>query len=114
MHINCRSVNGKLDQIGHILHSAKPDILILTETWMDSSNPKGTLKFKGYRHFRKDRSQAIKKQYTKRGGGGVAVLYRENLNVKHHVDMSRDIDEIMWLSMKVRRTTYFVGTILSS
>ena len=42
MHYNCRSANGKLDEIQKILHDAQPAILILTETWLDESNPKGT------------------------------------------------------------------------
>ena len=111
MHLNCRSVNGKLDQIGHILHTVKPDILVLTETWLDSSNPKGTLKFGGYKQFRRDRNQTTKEKYGKKGGGGVAVLYKENLKIKQLSDIGRECDEIMWLSIGVRRATYIIGAV---
>ena len=74
LHFNCRSANGKLEDIQRILHEAKPAILILTETWLDDSYPKGTLYFKGYKHLRKDRSHAMKQKYRKKNGGGMSII----------------------------------------
>ena len=68
MHFNCRSINNKLDDIHDILDKAKPNILVLTETWLDDSFPKGTLSFKGYKHFRKDRSHEVKQKFKKKIG----------------------------------------------
>ena len=98
MHYNCRSANGKLDEIQSILHKAQPAILILTETWLDESNPKGTLAFKGYKHLRKDRSHEMKQQHGKKNGGGVAIIYRDNIRLRSKRDLNRVDDEILWAS----------------
>lgn len=82
LHINCRSLNGKLDELQHFLHVVKPDLLILTETWFNESNPKGTLNFKGYRNIRKDRSQEVKQKCKRNNGGGVAIIFKDTLKVK--------------------------------
>ena len=43
LHLNCRSLNGKFDEVKNILHIVKPDVLVLTETWLNDTNPKGAL-----------------------------------------------------------------------
>ena len=83
--------------------------LVLTETWMNCSYPKGTLNFKGYKHFRKDRSQSAKQKYKKNNGGGVALIYKDSLKVKLQTEMNRDDDEILWASVRVNGKTYLLG-----
>ena len=109
LHLNCRSVNGKIDEIKHLLHVNKPDILILTETWLNDSNPKGTLCFKGYKHYRKDRSQIFKQKYKKNNGGGVAIVYKDNLKLKLCTNINKDNDEILWASTRINNKTYLIG-----
>ena len=111
MHLNCRSINGKLDDVNDILDRAKPDMLVLTETWLDSSHHKGYLNFKGYKHLRKDRPQEVKQKYKKVGGGGVAVLYRSNLVVTTLTDLNRKDDEVFWIRTKIRNKNYVIGTV---
>ena len=111
MHLNCRSINGKLDDVNDMLDRAKPDMLVLTETWLDSSHHKGYLNFKGYKHLRKDRSQEVKQKYKKVGGGGVAVIYRSNLVVKTLTDLNRKDDEVFWIRTKIRNKNYVIGTV---
>ena len=111
IHFNCRSIHNKMDEIQTILDKAKPNIMILTETWLDDSFPKGTLAFKGYRHFRKDRSQAMKQKHKKNNGGGVAIIFKENLKVTQCKDLNKDDDEILWVSTRLRSKLLLIGAI---
>ena len=111
MHFNCRSINNKLDDIHDILDKAKPNILVLTETWLDDSFPKGTLSFKGYKHFRKDRSHEVKQKFKKKNGGGVAIIFKDNIKVTPCKDLNKNDDEIFWASTRIKNKQLLIGAI---
>ena len=83
----------------------------MTETWLNDTNPKGTLTFKGYKHIRKDRGQAFKQKYKKNNGGGVAIIYKETLKVKLQTELNEDDDEVLWASIRVTGNSYLIGAI---
>lgn len=70
---NVRSLGNKIVNLHYFLDTTSPDVLILTETWLDCSIPDSLLvSHYGYHIFRKDRSSR---------GGGVIVLVKKLPNV---------------------------------
>ena len=57
LHLNARSVVNKADDISEICEELHPALILITETWLDGSCPKGTAVPKGYTIVRKDRSE---------------------------------------------------------
>ena len=80
IHFNCRSIQNAYEEIQVICSTVLPDFILLTETWMDDSNPAAAFIPKGYVMKRKDRSEVFKHKYGKERGGGVAILHKENIN----------------------------------
>ena len=111
LHYNCRSIKNKLDEISYILNKSKPLILCLTETWLDSSCPQGFLDFQGYRHVRKDRSEEVKYTYGKSSGGGVAIIYRQDLKLQIRSDLNTSSNEILWVSTTIKRKKTFLAIV---
>lgn len=68
---NCRSVNNKKHEIGHLINKYKPCILALQETWL---KPDSLFKVPGYACIREDRLD---------GHGGVALLIRHSCKFTH-------------------------------
>ena len=62
-----------------IINELVPDIICLTETWMDDSVTKNAYIPEGYKIIRKDRSESYKQKYGRNKGGGIAILYKENI-----------------------------------
>ena len=56
IHLNCRSILNKPEELDHIIQETDADIIALTETWMDSSVPQQAHVPEGYCIIRKDRS----------------------------------------------------------
>ena len=64
IHLNIRSLICHFDKLLCFVSSNRPDVLALSETWLDSSISDSEISLQGYSIFRSDRS---------RSGGGVAV-----------------------------------------
>ena len=75
-YINARSVRNKTDEISELLQDNNLDILIITETWLRPSDTDTivtrSLTPAGYKMLNQPRPGS-------RGGGGVAVILRENI-----------------------------------
>ena len=99
LHMNCRSINNKEDEIKMVLEELKPDILCLTETWMDESNPKQTLELPDYKVIRKDRSEGFKQFYGKSNGGGLAIIHKRNQKIKIK-DIAGENEEVLWVQIE--------------
>jgi len=65
---NIRSLIGKLDELATTVLTTKPDVICITESWLDSKIDSTSVSLPGYLVFRKDRGD--------RKGGGVAVFVR--------------------------------------
>ena len=99
LHMNCRSINHKEDDIKEVLEELKPDILCLTETWMDTSNPKQTLETEDYKVLRNDRTEGFKQLYGKSNGGGVAIIHKRNQKIKVKSIAEAD-EEALWIQVE--------------
>ena len=81
LHFNCRSIIKKKEVI-QTINTVKPAIVFLSETWMDDSCPKGMAVPTNYTIIRKDRPEKFKQKYSKKNGGGIAILLRKGVKLK--------------------------------
>ena len=73
---NIRGMYSKNDHIKHVIHNnpcnRNPDLILLCETWLNNHTP--SVVVPGYSLIRKDR--------TKKVGGGVAILIKQGIKYK--------------------------------
>ena len=110
VHLNCRSVINKQEEIENIIHETDADLICLSETWMDDSVPLQALTPVGYKMIRKDRHHDFKQKYGKNKGGGVALLYKEQINVERKDYLTEDLDEILWVHIKTKQS-FMLGIV---
>ena len=97
---NCRSVVNKCTELTIVAEEWQPDIICLTETWLD---PNIAPNITRYDTFRRDRPPAENKSGTSaRGYGGVAILVRQNKfkSVAMRPDLARDGCEAVWVQLQ--------------
>ena len=102
INMNSRNVTNKLEELEYICEKVKPDIICITESWMDESVPENGFIPTGYNIIRKDRSKAFKKKYNKTSGGGIAIIFKNNMNVERKTYLSEKVEEILWVQPKIK------------
>ena len=81
---------------------------------MDSSVPLNSHLIDGYKILRYDRPEKFKVKYNKPGnGGGIAVLFKENLIVEKYNGIKEDTEEILWVLVKGCKGL-LVGTVYNT
>ena len=110
LNMNCRSINNKQEELEAIVQSLDPDVICLTETWMDDSVPSQANIPDGYSIIRKDRSDAFKQKYGRNKGGGVAILHKKHIKVEKKTYLTDRIEEILWVHVKVKES-FMLGVI---
>ena len=95
IHMNIRSLICHLDELRCFVTSTRPDILGLTETWLDSSVSDDEICIPGYHLFRQDRN---------RHGGGVACYIVDHLNsiIESSCTASSGL-ESLWISISSKK-----------
>ena len=81
LHLNCRNLANKGEDLYSIIINSDADIICLIETWYDESHPISMNVPDGFFIHRKDRSEEFKEKYKKSKGGGVAIMYKKALNL---------------------------------
>ena len=110
-YLNCRSGVNKEEEIFNYIEENDPDVLTMVETWMDESVSKNSHEPPGYQIIRLDRSEIFKETYGKPGhGGGIAVLYKKNLQVDKIELIKNEYEEILWLKIKGKKPL-LLGTV---
>lgn len=66
---NCRSILPKMADLGFVVSSTTPDIIALTETWLDQDIVSSEIAIPSYQLIRRDRS---------RHGGGICLYVRDS------------------------------------
>ena len=112
-HLNCRSSVNKEEEIFNYIEEYEPDLLFLTETWFDKSVVLTSHIPPGYKMIRNDRSETFKEKYGKNSGGGIAVLFKKQLNVEKIDLMKEETEEILWVNVKVKKGL-IVGTLYNT
>ena len=75
VHLNVRSLAGKIDQLRVSLPDSKIEIITFSETWLTSAYPAGQCDLLGYTTFRQDRT--LNSTSKKRGGGLITYITNE-------------------------------------
>ena len=105
IHVNCRSVNNKEIELHHMIKELDPDVISLSETWMDSSFPPNSHVPAGYSIIRKDRSPEFQQKYKRNKGGGVAIIYKSNLNLIKRETLCVEEEDILWAQIKGKESS---------
>ena len=93
-HANVRSLMPNMDSVQQTLSDHKIDVFCLTETWLSENVKRKFLVFPGYKMVRCDRPEAGTR------GGGVAILYREQLKCDTLSITSDSVSsESLWVSI---------------
>ena len=108
--LNCRSIANKEEELHFLIEETKADIICLVETWLDSSHPKNAYIPNGYKVLRKDRSDNFKEKYNKKTGGGLAIIFKETINISEKKNLSDDTEEVFWLHVK-EKNNFLLGII---
>ena len=103
LHINCRSMKNKEEELFEIITQLNPDILCLSETWLDGSTPTQYVP-NGYKILRKDRSDEFLQKYRKIKGGGLAIIYRSYINLTLKPSLTEKDEEILWVHVKTNNS----------
>lgn len=84
IHINAQSLVPKLGEFEILLHTVKPDIACLTETWLGDMIPDGIINLPDYTVFRSDRT-------TCKRGGGLACYFHNKLLSDGSIEEHRNL-----------------------
>ena len=109
IHVNCRSIVNKQEDLWNLIKLLSPDIICLTETWLDQSTPVLNVP-PGYKILRKDRSEEFKLKYRITNGGGVAIIYRTYLNIVPKSNLSEKEEEILWAHVQTKNS-FLLGVV---
>ncbi|XP_043942712.1 60 kDa SS-A/Ro ribonucleoprotein [Protopterus annectens] len=97
LNINVTSILNKVQELHALLALYKPDLAILTETWLRPEHHDNEITPPGYNIIRKDRQR--------KKGGGVAILYQNNLTLEQFNYSSQDINDIELILAKLKLNT---------
>ena len=89
IHVNTRSVFNKLDELKYNLKEF--DIIVFTETWLNSSTNDSLLHWAGFRLARLDREM-----YRDKRGGGVCIYINSNISF----DIITDFNELLGMNIE--------------
>ena len=105
---NARSLMNKLPQLEILSHLQEPDIILITETWANSSVNDAELSLKGYGLMRSDRN-------TGRGGGCI-LYYKEHIQITEYHENTRNTKGIqsIWAELVIRDKKIVIGLIYNS
>ena len=92
IHINARSLPGKIEEIRILAKKANPAILSVTETWFDKSITDNCVKIPNYNIIRRDR-------LTSNRSGGVCMYIRSDLAYNQRNELENDDLEDIWLEL---------------
>lgn len=105
MHINCRSMLGKLSDIRELLHGLPVSILALWETWLGADSEK-LVNIPGYQFLHKPREG---------GHGGVGLLIKDDISFERCISLESRLNhqsyEGIFIKIPFSRETLTLGTI---
>lgn len=101
LHLNCRSLLPKWDEINLTLLSSGFDVLVLSETWLHSNISDSLIHNKNYNLIRLDRKVTLPSGITKKGGG-LCMYIRNNITIEQTqcLPLSDGDIEIMHVNLK--------------
>ena len=109
VHLNCRSMVNKEEELFGMIQLLNPDIVCLSETWLDGSIPIQYVP-KGYKILRKDRSEEFLQKYRKVKGGGLAIIHRSYIRISIKPSLTEKEEELLWVHVNTN-TSFLLGLI---
>lgn len=109
ININCQSVRAKLASFLEIIDVEDPDIVVGTESWLNSNITSGEIFPSNFNVFRKDRS------INGDSHGGVFVAVNDKLIAQDESDLDQPNCEMKWISIHVKGIApMFIGAFYRS
>jgi len=97
LNVNCQSIVNKAPLFHNLIDSTKPDIIIATETWLNSGMHDA--EFFNLDHYTVHRRDRI----TDTVGGGVIVAVNKEFISTREEDLEKDSTEIVWVKVSIAR-----------
>ena len=94
LNVNCCSIVGKTVDFENLMNSVKPDVVVGTESWLNSKIKNSEVFPKGYTIFRKDRPDS-------RIGGGIFIAVSADLTSSEEPELQTEC-EILWIKIKIK------------
>ena len=81
-----------MDSLRYFIHELKPDVMVITETWLKMVDQ---IEISGYNSIRKDREN--------KAGGGIIIFTKKNTVQEVIVKQpnEKDNNEILWINGKI-------------
>ena len=103
LHLNVRSLLGKMDQLRLLCERNGANIITLSETWLNKDIDDSEIELPGYSIIRRDRSE--------RTGGGVIIYIRDGLVFSERNDLHNN-NEAIWIQVnRTRCKPLIIGCI---
>ena len=109
--LNARDLTNKYGHLANLIHDKDPDILAITETFLDDQISDSEFQPQGYAVFRKDRNINFycEGTYVDNNRGGVLLLIKEELNPTLHPASNVEA-ELLWVNISLNpKTDWIVG-----
>ena len=105
IHLNARSLKNRvnLHQIREFTQENKPDIIAISESWLNSTVTNAEIEIEGFKVIRLDRLRKI--------GGGVCAYVRSDIKcfkIKHLSTISEDNFHQLWLRLQFKKLKSFL------
>ena len=104
--VNTRSLFPKIDELRHVALINDYDIIVVTESWMNTNDSSSLINIDGYSLIRKDRYNQT--------GGGIVLYFKNELAVKHVdlADVAIDVDDnFQFLCITLKFSKKSIGII---
>ena len=103
IHLNARSLKNRvnLHQIREFTQEHKPDIIAISESWLNSTVTNAEIEIEGFKVIRLDRLHKI--------GGGMCGYVRSNIKsfkIKHLSTISENNFHQLWLRLQFKKLLY--------
>ena len=102
---NVRSMTNKIDEISNLISLNSYDIIVITESWLNSDVTDNYVSQSGYKTFRRDRNNDQR-------GGGICTYIWKQLNIVEICDMNDPEVESQWFLIKTDRLPRGINTII--
>ena len=98
-------MTNKIDEISNLISLNSYDIIVITESWLNSDVTDNYVSQSGYKTFRRDRSNDQR-------GGGICTYIRKQLHIVEISDMNDPEVESQWFLIKSDRLPRGINTII--
>ena len=107
--INARSIVNKLAELTTFVGMHQPDLILITETWLNDDITDAEIKIPGYQLFRRDRKQ--------KNGGGCLIYSKNYIRMSEENELTTEIEpniQIIWVKIQIPENEFLLGVCYNS